>query len=56
MTKENNVFDVKKMKPLFKPSAHVRKELSKVPREAVCSAVFLTCRAKFWSEIRLARP
>ena len=34
----------------------MRKELSKLPREAVCSAVFSPCAGNFWWEIRLARP
>ena len=31
----------------MKPAARVRKELSKLPREAVCSAVFSRVRRNF---------
>ena len=34
----------------------MRKELSKLPLEAVCSAVFSPCAGNFWWEIGPARP
>ena len=34
-------------KRILKPAAHVRKELSNMPREAVCSAVSLRVRRNF---------
>ena len=40
----------------LKPAAHERKELRKLPREVISSAVQLTCAVEFLWEFRLARP